>query len=123
MFFVIFQVILGTHLGTVLSDPLLFSAPIIAAPAVRSALVAPALAAGVAPAALTAAAVAPTTFTSVVDPSAIAPVAANPYSSVSSYVYGSGYSTQDYLVSPSAALTYGAYSLPYAYAADWYYRR
>lgn len=55
----------------------------------------------------------------------VAPVvtAAYPYSSVSAYSYGSSYSIQDYLLNTAAGAPVAAYSLPYAYAADWYYRK
>ncbi|CAG4950319.1 uncharacterized protein LOC123694283 [Colias croceus] len=46
-----------------------------------------------------------------------------PYATVSDYryAYGSSLSYQDYAPAVSSALTL-PYSLPYAYAADWYYR-
>ncbi|XP_053606687.1 uncharacterized protein LOC128673100 [Plodia interpunctella] len=47
-----------------------------------------------------------------------------PYSSVSAYSYGSAYTVQDYAPTlVKSAPNAIAYSLPYAYAADYFYRR
>ncbi|CAH4028709.1 unnamed protein product [Pieris brassicae] len=54
------------------------------------------------------------------------PVSALPYTAVSDYrySYGSGLSYQDYApVALSGSAVSLPYTLPYAYAADWYYRK
>ncbi|VVD01311.1 unnamed protein product [Leptidea sinapis] len=66
--------------------------------------------------------VAPVTNVAPVAP--LASVPAVPYTSVSDYrySYGSSLTYQDYAPVANSALTL-PYTLPYAYAADWYYRK
>ncbi|XP_038206405.1 uncharacterized protein LOC119828349 [Zerene cesonia] len=109
-------VTLTALIAAVASDPAVYiSNGYISSPLTSAALVAPAatsLVASVGPVAPLAAPV-----------SSVASIAAVPYASVSDYrySYGSALSYQDYAPAVSSALTL-PYALPYAYAADWYYR-
>nr|XP_026486863.1 uncharacterized protein LOC113393948 [Vanessa tameamea] len=98
-------------------DPaIILSGGLISSPFTSAALVAQPAAPVVAPATQIAS-FSPLTYSAVAPAAQVAPVAFSDYK----YAYGSTYSYQDYPVVNSAFSL--PYSLPYAYAADWYYRK
>ncbi|KAL0871984.1 hypothetical protein ABMA27_004424 [Loxostege sticticalis] len=109
-------------LATAAADPLVFSAPLVASPYTSAAYISPSAAYISPSASVVAAPVAPAVNAVPAAVPAAYP-ATVPYATVSAYSYGSSYSVQDYfptVVNQSPSL---AYSLPYAYAADYFYRR
>lgn len=113
-----FQIIVLALFAAVSADPAVILSGSLLSPGLTSAaLVAPAAAPVVAPVSQVASYAPVATYPSVATVASLAPLS----QLLSDYRYSSSYTYQDYFPVVNSALSL-PYSLPYAYAADWYYR-